>query len=111
MGVVANVGNGGSIQVSTTPKRNELRPPTYNGARSARKINNFIWGLEAFFEAGGIKDETQKVNNVGFTLKNIVLVWWCSRFKGVRRGSDPINVWDMFKKEVKVRFYPKDAEH
>jgi len=43
MAAVANMGNGGLAQVSTTPNGNPLRPLTYNGARNAREIDNFIW--------------------------------------------------------------------
>jgi len=41
-------------------KGNALRPPTYNEVRSARDIDNFFWGLEAYFEAAGIDDEAKK---------------------------------------------------
>jgi len=47
MAVVADGENGGSIQMSTTPKGNALRPPSYNGANNAREIDNFIWRLKA----------------------------------------------------------------
>ena len=43
------VANGGVVQVSTAPNRAVLRPPTFHGARSTREIDNFLWGLEAYF--------------------------------------------------------------
>ena len=49
--------NGGLGQASTTPKGNALQPPSYNGARNARAIDNFLWELEAYFGAVGIMDE------------------------------------------------------
>ena len=110
MAVVANVSNGGSGQASTTPKGNALQPPVYNGARNAREIDNFFWELEAYFGAVGIVDESQKVSNASFSLKDIAL-WWHRRCDDVKRGSDPITTWDEFKRELKKQFYPKDAEY
>jgi len=43
--------------VSPNSKENALHTPTYNGARNAREIDNFFWGLEAYFGATGITDE------------------------------------------------------
>jgi len=41
------VGNsGGSVHVSTAPNGNTLRPLTFHGAKSAKEIDNFIWGLK-----------------------------------------------------------------
>jgi len=76
MAPVANMGNGGLVQVSTTRNGNALRPPTCNGARNARKIDNFFGGLEAYFGAVSIEDEAQKVSNASFflLLKDIALV-------------------------------------
>jgi len=74
MVAVANMGNGGLVQVSTIPKGNVLRLPTYNGARNAKEIKNFLWGLEAYFVAVDIEDKAQKVSNASFSLKDTVLV-------------------------------------
>jgi len=60
--------------VSTTLKENVLRPPIYNGVRSAREIDDFFWGLKAYFGVVGIKDEAQKVSNTSFSIKDIILV-------------------------------------
>ena len=35
---------------------------------------------------------------------------WHYRCDDVRRGSDPINIWDGFKRKLKKYFYPEDAE-
>jgi len=109
MAAVANASNGGSGQVSTTPKVNALQTRTYNGARNAREIDNFFWKFEAYFGAEGITKETQKVNLASFSLKDIALVWWRRRCDDVNRGSTPITTWDGFKRELKEQFYPKDA--
>jgi len=73
---VASMGVSGPSQLSTTSKGNALQTPIYNGARNARKIDNFFWKLEAYFEAVGIMHEVQKVNTASFSLGDIALAWW-----------------------------------
>ena len=46
--------------MSTTPRVNAIQTPTYNGARNAREIDNFLWKFEDYFGAVGIVDEAQK---------------------------------------------------
>ena len=89
MAVVANMSNGGSGQASTTPKGNALQSPIYNGARNARVIDNFLWELEAYFGAVGIMDESQKVSNASFSLKDIALVLWRRRCDESREDPTP----------------------
>ena len=70
------VANGRTVQVAPASKVNAPNPPTYSGARCAREIDNFLWGLEAYFGAIGIVEEVQKVSNASLFLKDIALVWW-----------------------------------
>ena len=39
-----------------TPNVNGPMPLTFNGARSAREIDNIIWGLDAFFFVTGMEE-------------------------------------------------------
>ena len=57
MAMMAKLSNGGSGQASTSLKGSALQTPTYGGARNVREIDNFFWGLEAYFGATGITDE------------------------------------------------------
>jgi len=98
---MAAVANGGVIQVSTAPMGNAPTPPAFHGVRSAREIDNFLWGLKAYFRAMGIEDDAQKMSNATFSLKDVALVWWRHRCDDIRRGFDPINTWDGFKRELK----------
>ena len=75
--------------------------PAFHRAGSAREIDNFLLGLEAYFRAIGIGDDTQKVCNVTFSLKEITFFWWHCRCDDVKRGSNPINTWDKLKRELK----------
>ena len=75
MATMTNISNGGSAQVSTTPRGNALLPPIYNGARNVKEIDKFFWGLEIYFGLVGIKDEAQKMSIASLSLKDIALVW------------------------------------
>jgi len=59
----------------------------------------------------GIEDDAQKVSNAAFSLKDITLVWWRHRCDDIRKGSNPINIWNEFKRQLKKQFYPEDAEY
>jgi len=50
---MATMANGGLITVFTTPKMNSPNPSTFYGVRIARHIDNFVRGLEAYFEVTG----------------------------------------------------------
>lgn len=104
------IANGGAVQVTPASKVNAPKPPTYSGARCAREIDNFLWGLEAHFGAMGIMKEAQKLSNASLFLKDIALVWWRRRNDNVRRGANAIDMWEAFKGELKRQFYPEDAE-
>lgn len=48
------VANGGATQITPTSKVNAHKPPTYSGARNAREIDNFLWGLfQCYRHCGG----------------------------------------------------------
>jgi len=54
---VQGVTNGGLVQVSLTSKGHAPRPSTFHGVRSAKKIDNFLRELKAYFRAMGIEDD------------------------------------------------------
>jgi len=53
----------------------------------------------------GIEGDAQKVSNITFSLKDIVLVSSHHRRDDNKKGSNPINIWDELKKELKKQFY------
>ena len=70
---VVTMTKAGVVQISGAPRGNILRPRAFQGPRSAREIDNFLWGLGAYFRAMTIEDDAQKVSNVVFSLKDIAL--------------------------------------
>jgi len=65
--------NSGSVQVPTAQKGNAPIPPAFHGVKNAREIENFLWGLEAYFGAMSIEG-AQKISSAAFSLKDIVLL-------------------------------------
>jgi len=75
------------------------------------EIDNFIWGLKAYFTAMGIMEKSQKVNNASRFIKDIALVWWRYKCDDIKRRSNPIETWDGFKRKLKKQFYPKAIKY
>ena len=49
--------NGGIPTFLPTPKWEVPKPKTFGGSRDVREIDNFLWGLEQYFDAMGILDD------------------------------------------------------
>ena len=88
---------------------NAPRFPNFNGARSVREIDNFLWGLEAYFGVMSIREETQKVGLPSF------LKTWPS-YVGIvgvmtlREGPILLTVGIGSRGDA-GEFYPKDVEY
>ncbi|PON38423.1 hypothetical protein PanWU01x14_312570 [Parasponia andersonii] len=39
------------------------KPKNFNGTRNAKEVENFLWGLEQYFEAAGMTDDASKIRN------------------------------------------------
>ncbi|KAK3043558.1 hypothetical protein RJ639_002137 [Escallonia herrerae] len=90
------------------PRRKKMpEPRSYDGAREARKVDNFFWQLERYFEALNIDDEDEKVQTLVMYLTNIAALWWR------RRYTDRYNVktWEKFKHELKRQFYLESVKN
>ncbi|KAK2655891.1 hypothetical protein Ddye_008943 [Dipteronia dyeriana] len=46
------------------------KPTTYNGTRNAIEVENFIFGLEQYFEAKGARDDATKIANAPTFLRD-----------------------------------------
>jgi len=83
---MTTMGNGGCVKESNAPKVNAPQPPTLHRARSEREINNFIWGLEAYFGTMGIEGDAQNVSNYSVSFSRTLP--WCSGVVGVTTSSE-----------------------
>ncbi|CAN1260507.1 Transposon Ty3-I Gag-Pol polyprotein [Linum perenne] len=98
--------------ISATPQvRVDVpRPKSYGGARNAKELENFLWSMEQYFEAAGLRDDTSKVRTAPLYLIDIAILWWRRRQGDVEKGTCIMNTWDDFKREIKKQFYPENVE-
>lgn len=86
------------------------KPKTFSGARNAREVENFLWGLEQYFQAAGMTDDASKVRNAALYLADTAMLWWRRMHGDVRRGARAVQSFEDFKRELKRQFYPENAE-
>ncbi|KAK5840084.1 hypothetical protein PVK06_008952 [Gossypium arboreum] len=106
----AALGNGGLAAVTPTPSVHVPKPKEFKGTRSAREVDNFLWGVKQYFRANDIADYATKVITAAMYLTDIALLWWRRRSTDVRRGGTEIGTWKEFQYEFKAQFYHEYAE-
>ena len=83
---------------------------TYDGARNATIVDNFLFGLEQSFDAMGIRDEALKVGIVPTFLQDAAQLWWRRKHNDMGKGICAINTWAEFQRELCKHFAPSNAE-
>ncbi|TMX04596.1 hypothetical protein EJD97_006977 [Solanum chilense] len=79
-----------------------LEPKSYNGVRSAKELENFLWDIENYFKAAKVQD-AEKVSVATMYLCDDAKVWWNTRVVKVEGLNLPqIETWEMLKKELKT---------
>ena len=87
------------------------KPQGFSGKRDAKELDNFLWHMERYFEAITLTDEVAKVRIATLYLTNIATLWWCRRFTDMGKDICTIETWEVFKREIKRQFYPKDMAY
>ncbi|KAK8307402.1 hypothetical protein V6Z12_D03G193100 [Gossypium hirsutum] len=104
------LGNGGLAAVAPKPSVDVPKPKEFKGTRSARDVDNFLWGIEQYFRAKGITEDATKVTTAAMYLTDVALLWWRRRSTDVSHGGTEIGTWEEFRREFKAQFYPEYAE-
>ncbi|KAF7807841.1 Transposon Tf2-2 polyprotein [Senna tora] len=105
------IAQGGNVEVTPTPSKLDIpKPKFYKGARNAKELDNFLWGMEQYFKALGITEDASKIDTATLYLDDTSRMWWRRRQWDVEKGTCTINTWAEFKKELKLQFYPVNAE-
>lgn len=78
-------------------------PKSFNGARSSKDLENFLWDIEQYFRAARIP-EAQKVTITSMYLTGDAKLWWRTRAEDKARRE--IESWDDLKTELKEQFLP-----
>ena len=69
-------GNAGDYHSDIEARKVEVpKPKTFNGIRNAWEVENFLWGLEQYFEAAGVTDDAHKIRNVTLYLTDTAMLW------------------------------------
>ena len=81
-------------------------PKGFDGARSAKELENFLWDMDQFFKAAQVADE-EKVSITGMCLLGDAKLWWRTILEGDVESSRPqISTWEILKRELKEQFLP-----
>ncbi|MBA0692964.1 hypothetical protein Goari_010484 [Gossypium aridum] len=103
--------NNGMLALGLKQQRMDApKPKEFKGTRSARDVDNFLWRMEQYFYAMGIKDDTNKVNNYSVYFTDVVLLWWIPKSTNEKCGGNAIGTWEEFQRELKKQFNPQYAE-
>jgi len=96
------------IGVSTSKlKVPELK--CFDGARSAKELENFLWDMEQYFSVGKIS-VAEQVDLTVMYLTGDAKLWWRTRTKDdLSAGRPMIETWDRLKQELKEQFLPNNT--
>ena len=91
------------------PKVIVPEPKGFDGTRSAKELENFLWDMDQFFRAAQVADE-EKVSITGMYLMGDAKLWWRTRLEGDDESGRPqISTWETLKRELKEQFLPTNA--
>ena len=92
---------GGAVQKIKVPE-----PKSFQGSRSAKELENFLWDMEQYFKAVHIPDE-ERVPMTSMYLMGDAKLWWRTRSQEDQNGDKPAIVeWEVLKKELRAQFLP-----
>ncbi|PWA72092.1 hypothetical protein CTI12_AA274570 [Artemisia annua] len=101
----ASGGQGTSFSPLKVPK-----PDMYNGTRNATLVENFLFGLEQYFEAMGVDEDAARISNAPTFLRESAQLWWRRKHHEREKGICDLNTWDQFKTELRKQFVPHNAD-
>ncbi|CAL1356773.1 unnamed protein product [Linum trigynum] len=77
----------GHAAVQATSTMDIPRPKSLKGSMNARELENFLWSLEQYFKALGIRDENTKVKNAPLYLSDVDMLWWRRTQGDISKGT------------------------
>ena len=86
------------------------KPDTYDGARNATIFDNFLFGLEQYFDAMGVRDKASKVGTAPTFLRDTAQLCRRRKYGDMSKGICAINTWVEFQRELHKHFAPSNAE-
>jgi hypothetical protein len=84
---------------SSKPKVPEPKP--FDGVRSSKELENFLWDLEQYFSAAKIR-LAEQVDIAVMYLTGDAKLWWRTRSKeDLNAGRPKVETWETLKRELK----------
>ena len=76
-------------------------PKSFNGARSAKDLENFLWDMEQYFKAARVPEQ-KIVTITSMYLSGDAKLWWRTYVEDdVDAGRGKMDSWEALKKELK----------
>ena len=86
------------------------KPDTYDGTRNATIIDNFLFGLNQYFDAMGMRDKASKVGTTPTYLRGTAQLWWHQKHDEMGKCICTIETWANLKQELRKQFTLSNAE-
>ena len=86
------------------------KPNTYDGAHNATVIDNFLFGLEQYFDAMAVRDEASKVGTTLTFLQGAAQLWRRRKHGNMGKGICAVNTWARFQQELRKHFAPSNVQ-
>ncbi|KAG8371445.1 hypothetical protein BUALT_Bualt13G0088300 [Buddleja alternifolia] len=103
MGIVKKAVGGSYSSGGPSSKFEVLDPKPFEGKRSSKELENFLWDMEAYFQAARVPD-SKKVSITSMYLMSDTKLWWRSRLSDVNANREKIETWKALKQELKDQF-------
>ena len=84
-------------------------PKPFNGARSVKDLENFLWDMEQCFKVASVLDQ-EMITITSMYLSGDAKLWWRTHVEDdadAGRGKD--DSWEALKKELKDKFLPTNT--
>ena len=94
------------------PRVKPREPESYNGARDAQVLENFLWDCEQFFLAARILNEADRIFHCSTFLVGDAKLWWRNFIDDSiqRKGPMPVSTWEELKEALNKQFLPSNSE-
>ena len=77
------------------------KPKPFNGSRSAKDLENFLWDMEQYFKATRVSDQEMVTITSMYLLGDTRLCWRTRVEDDADASRGKIDSWEVLKKELK----------
>ena len=84
-------------------------PKKFEGTRSAKDLENFIWDMQEYFTAAKVPEDRQ-VSMASMFMTGDAKLWYrCRAEEDEAAGRHRIETWEFLKKELREQFFPTNT--